>query len=85
MPSNQVSVHRSGIPGSCGDGLKGVPLSQTLFSVAEDSKQDTSSFVAPNPEPAWVLSRWVEVPDTGRVDDHMDSLALETGRQTHYA
>ena len=45
----------------------------------------TSSFVAPNPEPAWVLSRWVEVPDTGRVDDHMDSLALETGRQTHYA
>ena len=40
MPSNQVSVHRSGIPGSCGDGLKGVPLSQGLFSVAEDSKQD---------------------------------------------
>ena len=25
---------------SCGDGLKGVPLSQTLFSVAEESKQD---------------------------------------------
>ena len=26
--------------GACGDGLKGIPLSQGLFSVAEDSKQD---------------------------------------------
>ena len=40
MPSNQASAHRSVISGSCGNGLKGVPLSQTLFPVAEDSKQD---------------------------------------------
>ena len=28
-----------GIPGLCGDGLKGVLLPQTLFAVAEDSRQ----------------------------------------------
>ena len=28
----------------CGDGLKGVPLSHTLFCVAEDSKQDICTY-----------------------------------------
>ena len=35
---------------SCGDGLEGGPLSQTLFSVAKDSKQDICVYKCRKPE-----------------------------------
>ena len=64
MPSNQASAHGLEIPEACGNGLKGVPLSQTLFSVAEDSKQDICVYKCRKPggasnsrSPAFLLLR----------------------------